>query len=238
MRLDKYIANTTDFSRTETKRLIKAGEVRINGQMVCNPAEKLKQTDTVTLEQTVTLQPMVLSTPRPRYFMLHKPAGYVCATKDSEHPIVTDLLSGEPNKHRLQIAGRLDKDTTGLVLITDDGQWNHRITSPNQQCSKHYRVRVARPLHSGLIEQFAAGIQLRHEKGPTRPAQLRIIDEMQAELVIQEGKYHQVKRMFAAIGNHVTHLHRSQIGALPLDSHLQAGQYRSLRTEEIHYFDA
>lgn len=227
MRLDKYIADTTCFSRMQAKRLIKSDVVRINGQPTLNPSNKINSEDIVTLHQSV------LTPPKPRYFMLHKPGGYICATQDSENPTVIDLLS-EPNKQRLQIAGRLDKNTSGLVLITDDGQWNHRITSPSHQCAKYYQVTLRRPLQSELIEQFAAGIQLKYEKKLTQPATLTIINDLQAELILQEGKYHQVKRMFAAVGNHVIKLHRSRIGDLHLDHDLKPGQYRPLDTEEIN----
>lgn len=230
MRLDKFIAHSTQLSRTETKRCIKAGAVAINGQVAQAPTAKVGAEDIVTLHQAV------LAPPKPRYFMLHKPEGYICATQDSEHPIVLDLLS-EPNLQGLHIVGRLDKDTTGLVLITDDGQWGHRISSPSHQHSKCYQVRVARPLQPEWVARFAEGIPLRNEKKPTQPATLKLIGEHQAELHIQEGKYHQVKRMFAAVGNHVTQLHRSQIGPLPLDPTLKPGQYRPLTPEEIHHFD-
>ncbi len=230
MRLDKFIATTTDFSRSEVKRWLKQNEVTVNGVVTNNPAQHID-----THKDKIYLFGEALEEPKPRYFMLHKPKGMVCANSDSEHPTVIDLLS-EHKKDTLQIAGRLDKDTTGLVLITDDGQWNHRITSPNSHCFKRYCVSLERPLSTELVETFQQGILLKGENKATLPAELIIIDDYHAELAIQEGKYHQVKRMFAAIGNHVTALHRSSIGDIILDSTLQQGQYRSLKAKEVNYF--
>lgn len=166
--------------------------------------------------------------------MLHKPAGYVCANTDGNHPVVLDLLD-EDWLDDLQIAGRLDIDTTGLVLLTDDGQWNHRMTAPARECSKVYRVTLHAPLSAAAAEQLHNGVVLVDEKKRTRPAQLQFLDEQQTELLltIHEGKYHQVKRMFAAVGNHVVALHRERIGNIVLDPALAPGAYRALTAAEI-----
>ena len=137
---------------------------------------------------------------------------------------------------KLQVVGRLDLDTTGLVLITDDGQWSHRITSPRHECAKTYRVWLADPIAPGTAELFAEVVLLRSEKEKTRPAQLEILGECEARLTIHEGKYHQVKRMFAAVGNKVIGLHREQIGALALDEALEPGEYRELSAAEVALF--
>lgn len=226
MRLDKYLSNATDYSRSQVKKLIKSQQVYVNQRPTDNPAQMVTSSDQVMLGD------QVVATPGPRYFMFHKPVGVVSATKDSEHPTAIDYFD-EPRCEQLQIAGRLDIDATGLLLITDDGQWNHRVTSPTSECLKTYLVELAEPLQPQLIDKFAAGIWLAGEKRRTRPATLTILDEHTARLSISEGKYHQVKRMFAAIGNHVESLHRESIGALRLDSDLAPGEYRPLTATEV-----
>jgi 16S rRNA pseudouridine516 synthase len=226
MRLDRYISNTTDYSRKEVKGLLRDSVVRVDGQVVRDPAHHLKP------EQTVVLGNQPLAPLGPRYFMLNKPKGYVCATKDSEHPVVLDLLR-EPNKDKLQIAGRLDIDTTGLVLITDDGKWNHAVTSPRRACHKVYHVCTAGDIDPDTGEKFARGVVLDGEKKRTRPATLEILFANEARLTISEGKYHQVKRMFAAVGNQVEELHRESIGNIALDPTLAEGEYRALSEEEV-----
>lgn len=129
--------------------------------------------------------------------------------------------------------GRLDIDTTGLVLLTDDGQWSHRITSPRHHCEKTYHVTLESPVSSEITEKFAQGIELRGDKEQTRPAVMEIITPTEVLLTISEGRYHQVKRMFAAMGNHVVALHRRQIGEIVLDESLEPGEYRELSREEI-----
>lgn len=229
MRLDKYIAAITDYSRNEVKRLLKQGEIHINGQVSNNPAQHIDEhTDSIALFGEL------LGQLRPRYFMLNKPQGTVCATEDSEHPTVMDLLD-EPNIEKLHIAGRLDKGTTGLVLITDDGQWSHHITSPKRQCFKTYLVALAFPLTDEAIQELETGVMLRNETKPTLPAKVVRIDENTIQLSIQQGKYHQVKRMLAAVGNHVDALHRQQIGVIILDNELALGEYRPLTDEEIAF---
>ncbi|MGL6146861.1 MAG: pseudouridine synthase, partial [Plesiomonas sp.] len=134
---------------------------------------------------------------------------------------------------KLHPAGRLDIDTTGLVLLTDDGQWSHRITSPRHHCEKTYLVTLADPVDASAIALFAEGVQLRSEPDLTRPAVLELLGSHQARLTITEGKYHQVKRMFAAIGNKVTALHRECVGGIALDSNLAEGEYRRLTDDEV-----
>ena len=185
---------------------------------------------------SVTLDGQYIEPPGPRYFMLHKPAGYVSATVDAAHPTALELLRGEPRCLDLQIAGRLDRDTTGLLLLTDDGDWNHRLTSPARQCEKVYRVQLRDPLSAQAIAQLEAGILLRGEQRPTRPARVAITDQTdrrQVLLTILEGKYHQVKRMFAATGNLVLGLHRERIGGITLDPNLGPGEYRPLTAAEV-----
>jgi 16S rRNA pseudouridine516 synthase len=164
--------------------------------------------------------------------MLNKPQGYVCSTDDPDHPTVLYFLE-EPTAYKLHAAGRLDIDTTGLVLMTDDGQWSHRITSPRHHCEKTYLVTLESPLADDTAAQFTAGVQLHNEKDLTKPATLEVVSECQVRLTISEGRYHQVKRMFAAVGNHVVALHRERIGAIVMDEDLGEGEYRPLTAEEI-----
>lgn len=226
MRLDKFIAHATGLSRADVKHRLKAGAIACNGLIERKGATHIALTDSVTLDgQTLQL-------PGPRYYMLHKPAGVVCANSDAEHPTVFDCLK-DLDTRALQIAGRLDIDTTGLVLLTDDGQWNHRITSPRHDKQKRYTVTTEDPLHASLAERFAEGIALHGERHACRPAELSVIDTHRAQLAISEGKYHQVKRMFAACSHKVTALHRDAVAGIELDENLQPGEYRALTAEEI-----
>lgn len=228
MRLDKFIGNNTQLSRTQIHAAIKQGIVYVNDVLVTKTNTQIKDTDKIVVDDQV-IEPR-----KPRYLMLHKPAGYVCANTDSEHPTVLDLVNA-PFKHELQIAGRLDVDTTGLVLLTDDGQWNHKITSPKHVHSKNYLVTTANPIEDSYIKIFADGVMLKGETKLTLPAELKVFDKHHAELSICEGKYHQVKRMFAAVGNHVVALHRNRIGSVYLDD-LPTGQFRYLTTQEVESF--
>lgn len=226
MRLDKYLGTVTDLSRSDAKRLIREGAVRVDGAVATNPATGIGD------DSVVSLHDQPLRAARARYFMLHKPLGVVSATRDRLHPTALDLLD-EDNLEALHIAGRLDIDTTGLLLITDDGRWAHQVTSPRRQCGKRYRVRTAEPIAVGTAEQFARGLWLQSERRRLQPAQLQLLGEREALLTISEGKYHQVKRMFGAIGNAVVELHREAIGAVELDESLAPGEYRPLSEQEV-----
>ncbi len=226
MRLDKYIAQVSELSRSQVKRALKAKRVTVNGELAKDPSQHIDTDAEVLLDQ----EP--LAAPGPRYFMLHKPLGYVCATHDGEHPTALDLLD-EINKDSLQIAGRLDIDTTGLVLITDDGQWNHIITSPRHECPKTYYACLAQDLVVDAEEKLTQGLMLDNETKPTRPASLERLYTNEVRLTISEGKYHQVKRMFAALGNRVIELHRERVGGIELDPDLDPGEYRPLTDAEI-----
>lgn len=226
MRLDKYVASVSELSRNDAKKVIRSGRVIVDG---------LEQRDpkcSVEISTAVILDGSALCSPGKRYIMLNKPEGYVSATKDKQHLTVMDLLD-EENCGQLHIAGRLDLDTTGLVLITDDGQWSHRITSPQRDCKKTYLVETADPISEDSVLSFEKGIHLDNEKRPTLPAHIEIIDEHTARLTISEGRYHQVKRMFGAMGNKVDCLHRERIGDIYLDGSLQPGEYRHLTSDEI-----
>ena len=226
MRLDKFLCDALGATRKEATKIIKSGDVTVNDTMQKSGAFKVTEACDVEWQgRTITMQ-------GPRYIMLFKPDGFVCSHEDGFNHTAFILLD-EVKMENLHFAGRLDVDTTGLVLITDDGKWSHRITSPKHKCEKTYRVWLADPVQQEYVDQFKQGIDLRNEKEPTLPAQLEIIDENEVLLTIHEGKYHQVKRMFAALGNKVEGLHRERIGGIYLDEDLEPGEYRYLTQEEI-----
>ncbi len=229
MRLDKFICDCTGLTRSQVGKLIRQQLVTINGEVCRQSAQHISDDDVIELDGER------LALIGPRYLMLHKPAGYICSTDDPDHNTVFVLLD-EPNLEKLHTVGRLDLDTTGLLLITDDGQWSHKITSPKHECAKTYRAWLAEPVDDSAIAMFADGVMLRGEKHPTKPAELEIVTPHECLLTIHEGRYHQVKRMFAAIGNKVEKLHRERIGALILDDSLAEGEYRELTADEVASF--
>lgn len=227
MRLDKFLSQQLGISRALVARELRAKRVTIDGEVVKSGAFKLLPEHEVAFDGNPLQQQN-----GPRYFMLNKPQGYVCSTDDPDHPTVLYFLD-EPVAYQLHAAGRLDIDTTGLVLMTDDGQWSHRITAPKHHCEKTYLVTLEQPLAADTAECFLAGVQLHGEKSLTKPAQLEVLSEQQVRLTLSEGRYHQVKRMFAAVGNRVVGLHRERIGDIRLDEALDEGEYRPLTPEEI-----
>lgn len=226
MRLDQFIATSSLLSRKEARRAIHAGNVEVDGEVWKDTGKHLPAGAQVVLEG------VPLSLPGERYLMLNKPTGVVSATRDSEHPTALDLLPPELTRN-LHIAGRLDADTTGLLLLTTDGQWSHRITSPRVECPKTYRVSLSTPLAESAIKELETGLMLHNDSKRTKPAQVRILEEKLIELIISEGRYHQVKRMLAAVGSHVEALHRQSIGSITLDPKLEPGNYRELTEQEI-----
>ncbi len=226
MRLDAYLSRCTPLSRKEARRAIMAGRVEVAGEPVKKAAEPVPQEAQVTLDgQAVTLPGHV-------YLMLNKPAGILSATTDAVQPVVNDLLPDDLAT-RLHPVGRLDLDTTGLLLMTSDGAWSHRITSPRHHIPKTYRVTLAEPLSADARQQLEKGVHLRNDDQSTRPALVELVSERIIDLTITEGRYHQVKRMLAAVGNHVEALHRHRIGTLELDVTLAAGDFRHLTEAEI-----
>lgn len=227
MRLDQFIASTTPLSRKEAKRAIGQGRVIVDDQ-ACRQASTH-----ISANARVTLDDDLLALPGDRYLMLNKPEGVVSATTDSDHPTALDLLPANLRQN-LHIAGRLDADTTGLLLLTSDGQWSHRVTSPRVKCPKTYRVTLSDPITEAALQQLRAGMELRNDPRPTKPAKAMRVGEYEIELTISEGRYHQVKRMLAATGNRVEALHRISIGAIALDSNLTPGAFRELTEAEIN----
>ncbi|WP_111411911.1 pseudouridine synthase [Billgrantia lactosivorans] len=232
MRLDRFLAETTDLTRSLAKKALHRGEVRVNGAVVKQSATRVGAADRVEWDG----QPLALV--GLRYVMLHKPADVECSARRGLYPRVVDLID-LPKAERLQPVGRLDVDTTGLVLLTDDGQWSHRVSSPRRRCAKIYRATLAEPLAGATladaVRRFAEGMLLEGEEKPTLPATLVMRSSHEAELTLYEGRYHQVKRMFAAIGNHVTALHRESVGPLSLGT-LAPGEWRELSAVEVAEF--
>jgi len=236
LRLDKFICKSTELTRSEAKKLLKSGEVRVNGEVAKNPAMQVHENNNIDIDgQSLTAR-------QSRYFMLHKVADTICSNVDEGFPSVLHFLDVD-KAFDLHIAGRLDADTTGLVLITDDGRWSHNVISPKKECQKVYRVWLRNPItvekSIALIEQFSQGIQLQGESSLTKPAILTLVMDTDVDnevlLTITEGRYHQVKRMFAAVGNRVVGLHREEIGTLQL-ADLAPGEWRNLTEEEVALF--
>lgn len=225
MRIDKYIADTSALSRREAHIAIKRGQVRIDEEVIDNISIKIEP------EQDVYVNDIKLRKPGPVYLMLHKPKGYVCANSDSDHQTVLELID-EPCNPPLQICGRLDVDTTGLVLLTNDGKWNHRVTSPKKALGKCYYVHLKHELSDDDIKTLCAGVRLNGETKDTAPATIKRLYANEVLITITEGRYHQVKRMFAAIGNRVEELHRREVAGIELGE-LSEGEYRTLNPEEI-----
>jgi len=236
MRLDKFICKSTELTRSEAKKVLKSGEVRVNGEVAKNPAMQVHENNTIDIDG------QILAARGSRYFMLHKVADTICSNVDEGYPSVLHFLEVD-KAFDLHIAGRLDADTTGLVLITDDGRWSHNVISPKKDCQKVYRVWLRNPISVeesvDLIEQFSQGIQLQGESSLTKPAILTLVTDTDVDnevlLTITEGKYHQVKRMFAAVGNRVVGLHREEIGTVKLGD-LAPGEWRTLTEDEIMLF--
>lgn len=226
-RLDKFLAATTDLTRSLAKKALHREEVQINGVVVKNPAVQVGEQDEVTwLGQQLADVGL-------RYLLVHKPLGYECTTRSSHHPLVLDLLD-LPSKHLIQTVGRLDVDTSGLLLMTDDGQWLHKITSPRYQKEKIYWAELAEPLVDDAEERLAKGVLLDSEETPTQPACLERITPTQVRLTVTEGRYHLVRRIFAALGNHVCRLHREAVAGIALDiEQLPVGQWRYLTEQEV-----
>ena len=230
MRLDKFIAEQTGLTRSQAAKALKSGVVSVNEEIEKSGARKVSAEDIIRYEGE-----LLEWLEGGQYFMLYKPQVYVCSHDDGEYPTVFQFFD-YPLMNKLHTAGRLDVDTTGLVLLTDDGQWSHRITSPKHHCEKTYLVTLADPVEAFYAQQLAEGILLRGEKEPCLPAKMEILDDYNVNLTISEGRYHQVKRMFAALGNKVEALHRWRIGDIVLDESLEEGEYRTLSDEEIGSF--
>ena len=227
MRVDRFLSNLPQFNRQQARLLLIEKRVRVDGQIVSDPHHDIREFSRVELDE------QVLQAGKPaRYFMLHKPPGCVSATQDPEHPTVLDLLN-EDDKHDLHIAGRLDFNTSGLMLITNDGHWSRHLTQPQTKLPKVYYVETEQDITDAYITRFEQGVYFAYEDLTTLPATLELLGPRSARLSIVEGRYHQVKRMFGYFDNKVLRLHRESIGPLMLDSRLAPGEYRALTSEEV-----
>jgi 16S rRNA pseudouridine516 synthase len=232
-RLDRLLGNLGYGSRKEIQRLASAGQVVLDGTAVTDAARRVPVSADLPGRMTVAGRPV--DPPAPLTLMMHKPLGVVCSHKE-DGDRVYDLL---PPRWRirdpaLSTIGRLDKDTTGLLLITDDGPLLHRVISPRAQVPKRYRATLARPLEGDEAARFAAGdLMLEGEDKPLAPATLEPISPTEAYLTVTEGRYHQVRRMFSAVGNHVVALHRDRVGGLALPDALAPAAWRILSRDDI-----
>ena len=231
IRLDKYLADMGIGTRTEVKKLIRLGKVKVDDYIVKSPEQKI---DTST--QKVFCEGQELGYEEYEYYMLNKPAGYVSATTDAKDKTVLDLIIDKKRKDLFPV-GRLDKDTEGLLLITNDGELAHRLLAPKKHVDKLYYAKVEGVVTEEDAKAFAEGVSIGEDE-VTRPAVLEILksDEIsEIHLTIQEGKFHQVKRMFEAVGKKVIYLKRISMGTLQLDENLKLGEYRPLTEEELEH---
>lgn len=227
MRVDRFLSNLPRFNRKQVRLLLVERRVTVDGVAVSDPHHEVREFSQVCVDDEV------LQTGKSaRYFMLHKPQGCVSATSDPQHPTVLDLLD-EPDTHDLHIAGRLDFNTTGLMLITNDGQWSRRLTQPQTKLPKVYLVETEQVIGPEYAVTFKAGLYFAFEDLTTQPAELELLGPTTARLGIIEGRYHQVKRMFGHFDNKVIGLHRERMGPLVLDADLAPGEYRALTDDEI-----
>lgn len=232
MRIDKYLANMNVGSRKEVHQLIKKGLVMVNDEVVKTPKQKVMETDVVTVNgEEVIYQ-------KYHYFLLNKPKGVLSATEDRSQKTVISLLKTEDQYQGISPVGRLDKDTTGLLLLTNDGQLNHELLAPGKHVDKVYRAKIAGVANDETVKSFKQGLIL-GDGTKLKPAELKILkqdidnDSSEVEIRIQEGKYHQIKRMFGAVGMKVVELDRVSMGNLTLPADLKRGEYVKLSLDEV-----
>jgi len=226
MRLDKFLCDMNIGTRSEVKNEIKKGKVSVNGEIAKKPDIQIKEK-----EDIICYLGKEISYAKNRYFMLNKPAGVVSATTDAKDKTVLDLLCDEGIKDLFPV-GRLDKDTEGLLIITNDGDLAHRLLSPKKHVPKTYYCQLKFPIDEKALRELEEGVDI-GEKKKTLPAKADKLSDTEINLTICEGKFHQVKRMLMAVNNEVIYLKRIQMGNLNLDNNLMLGEYRSLNEEEI-----
>lgn len=224
-RLDKFLCDKKIGTRSQVKTLIQKGFVTVNEEVVKKPETKISDTD------IVSCQGKVLSNEEFAYFLLNKPVGVISATEDAAQKTVLDFFKDEPYRN-LYPVGRLDKDTEGLLLITNDGELGHRLLSPKKHVPKTYFARLLHGLTPEEISKLENGVDI-GEKNLTLPAKIEVLDDTAVHITITEGKFHQVKRMFEAVSNQVMYLKRISMGGLQLDEMLAPGEYRALTEVEI-----
>ncbi len=226
MRLDRFVQKRLSRSARSVRYLFAERKILLNG---VTTADGLQQ---ITKFCRVEADSKLLRDRQPLYVMMHKPRGCVSATRDSKNTTVLSQVD-LPNKEQLHLAGRLDFNTTGLLLLTNDGDWSRRIMDPQHKLPKTYHVECSKEITSDYVQQFEEGIYFGFENLVTRPAQLKLLSATTAELTIHEGRYHQIKRMFGLFDNEVISLHRLSVGSIVLDKNLTAGAYRYLTAAEI-----
>ena len=232
VRIDRLLANLGYGSRRDVQAMVRSGMVVLDGAVMRDAAAKAPTGS--DLPERLIIDGMPVDPPAPLSLILHKPLGLVCSHREPGRSVY-ELL---PRRWRardpaLSSIGRLDADTTGLLLVTDDGGFLHRVISPKAKVAKRYRATLDRPLKGDEAKTFASGeLMLEGEKDPCAPAILNPLSDRSADLIITEGRYHQVRRMFAAVGNHVTALHRDRIGTLDLPTELAPGEWRVITSAE------
>lgn len=230
LRLDKAVSHNFDVPRSYAAKLIKAGDVEVDGEVITDPAAK------ISIEADIVIDGNEVSVSdgfKKRIFMLNKPNGYVCADRDNNNPIVINIFSDIPKFTQMHCVGRLDIDTTGLIIVTDDGDLNHKITSPKTGVTKTYRAVTKEKISEHDIDHFAKGLKHPEEKTRYKSAFLEIISDNEALVTVTEGRFHEVKRLFECVGNEVLELERLYIGQLRLDEELEEGEYREISDEDI-----
>lgn len=233
IRIDKLLAGMGYGSRREIEHLAESDRVLLDGQPIFDCSARVPLD--ATLRNRLTVDGAAIDPLPGMVVVLHKPLGTTCSHKESG-PLIYDLLPARWRRRDpvLSSIGRLDKETSGLLLLTDDGALLHKIISPKQHVAKCYLATLARPLRGDESEIFLSGsLMLEGEKTPLQPAQMQALSDTTARLTLHEGRYHQVRRMFAAVGNHVAALHRASIGGLALPDDLKAGDYRLLEAADI-----
>lgn len=222
-RLDRFISEKCQINRKKVRLLLAQKRVSVDGVIALDIAQIINTFSVITLDGEIIQQNRAL------YIMLYKPVGVVCATKDDKHKTVIDLLClnlTPLEKASLHIVGRLDLNTSGLVLLTNDSRWSEQLTSPTSKVTKKYLVTLKNPLHHDYINAFAYGMYFAYENITTKPVKLNILSKYKAEVFLTEGRYHQIKRMFGRFDNPVTALHRVSIGPYLLDESLAVGESR------------
>jgi 16S rRNA pseudouridine516 synthase len=227
MKLDRFLAKHDSMGRNQARQLVVALQVKVNGCITTRIDQEVDRFSQVEINGVVIQKAVRLI-----HLMLNKPIGVVSATSDAEHRTVVDLID-DPDRDTLHLVGRLDRNTSGLMLLTNDGRWSKALMAPTCKVSKVYRVETRDPIPANAVDAFAKGFYFHTEDLTTLPAELTILGERLARLTLHEGRYHQVKRMFHRIGNRVIALHRERIGAIELPADLAAGQWRSLTKGEI-----
>lgn len=228
MRLDHFITKKLGVSERTARGEIVGGKVRVDGEFVQQLRANVDRFSEVEFNGE-TIQTAV----ERLHFMLNKPVGVVSATTDAEHETVLDLIE-HPDKATMHLAGRLDRSSSGLVLLTNDGRWSEQLTNPDRKIAKIYLVETDRPIPESAVERFAAGFFFETENLTTRPAKLEILGEREARVTLHEGRYHQIKRMFHRIdGIRLVSLHRIRIGEIALPENLDFGEFRALTEPEI-----